>query len=240
MRSIDSANCGGNTPARWFRFYHEALDDPKVQSLSHEDFRHWVNLLCLACRYSGRLPNMEAIAFGLRISVDGAETVVGRLLNATLIDRVSGGPDGWGYAMHGWSKRQYKSDTSTERVKRFRAVSKPLHETPPDTDTDTDTDKEKKSAKKSAVPAERASPRGSRLPKDFEVPDSWIEWAVIKHKVGRDWAKQEAEKFVQWWPAQCGPSSRKLDWELTWKTWVARSLERNGVAIRRPAPRIPI
>ena len=31
----------------WFRFYHGALHDPKVQSLRPELFKFWVNLLCL-------------------------------------------------------------------------------------------------------------------------------------------------------------------------------------------------
>jgi len=124
--------------ARWFRFHADALDNPKVQKLDAETYRNWVNILCLACKHDGKLPPISDIAFALRISEDGALTVVTRLLNATLIDRLSGGPDGWHYAPHGWQERQYISDTSTERVKRFRKRSKPVTETAPDTDTDTD------------------------------------------------------------------------------------------------------
>jgi len=42
-----------------------------------------------------------------------------------------------------WDKRQFKSDDSYSRVKRFRNVT----ETPPDTDTDTDTEKKKEDKK---------------------------------------------------------------------------------------------
>jgi hypothetical protein len=121
---------------RWFRFYDEALDDPKVQNLDGDTFKHWVNILCIAARHGGKLPCIADIAFALRIPDNAAITVVERLLNATLIDRCNGGADGWHYAPHGWGKRQYKSDSSTERVKRFRNVTKPLHETAPDTDSE--------------------------------------------------------------------------------------------------------
>ena len=42
--------------ARWFRFYNEALDDPKVQKLPPALFKSWVNLLCLTARHDGTLP----------------------------------------------------------------------------------------------------------------------------------------------------------------------------------------
>jgi hypothetical protein len=125
--------------ARWFRMYDELLDDPKVQRLDPADFKAWVNLLCLASRNGGKLPAIEDIAFALRMDANGARTVVERLANATLIDRRNGGADGMHYVPHAWDERQYKSDTSTERVKRFRQRSKTVTETPPDTESETDT-----------------------------------------------------------------------------------------------------
>lgn len=120
----------------WLRLYDEVLDDPKVQNLSAEDFRAWVNLLCLANRNDGKLPPISDIAFALRISPDAALTVVERLSNgggnAPLIDRLSGGVNGYHHAPHGWDKRQYKSDTSTDRVKRFRERFKTVTETAPE------------------------------------------------------------------------------------------------------------
>jgi len=124
--------------ARWFRLYDEVLNDPKVQRLDGETFKAWINILCIVSQNSGRLPEIPEMAFALRIDDNACRTVVERLLNATLIDRVNGGPNGWHYAPHGWGERQYKSDTSTERVKRFRQRSKTVTVTPPDTDTDTD------------------------------------------------------------------------------------------------------
>ena len=124
--------------SRWFRMHDEILDDPKVQRLSGEDFKGWINLLCLASKKDGKLPPVSDIAFALRETPDAVSTLLGRLLDGGLIVSRSGGADGMHYAPHQWSERQYKSDTSTGRVKRFRERCKPVTETPPDTETDTD------------------------------------------------------------------------------------------------------
>lgn len=129
--------------ARWFRFYAEAINDPKVQRLDGETFKFWINILCIASENDGRLPDVADMAFALRMDDNACLTVVERLLNGGLIDRVNGGPNGWHYAPHGWTKRQYKSDGSTDRVKRFRERSKGVSVTPPDTETDTEKEKSK-------------------------------------------------------------------------------------------------
>lgn len=56
----------------WFRFYSEALDNPKVQLLPGDLFKAWVNLLCLANRAEprGTLPPVAEVAFALRASED--------------------------------------------------------------------------------------------------------------------------------------------------------------------------
>ena len=124
----------------WFRLYDEVADDPKVQSLPAEDFKGWINLLCIANRNDGRLPSIEAIAFGLRMDVIGARSLVDRLAIGGLIDKVKGGPIGWYIAPHAWDKRQYKSDTSTERVKRFRNATKTVTVTPSEAETESESD----------------------------------------------------------------------------------------------------
>ena len=137
--------------SRWFRLYDEMLDDPKAQRLPPQDFKIWINLLCLASRNDGKLPCISDIAFALRISENDAVTMVERLHIAGLIDKRNGGPDGFHYSPHGWEKRQYKSDNSADRVKKHREkrngecnVSCNVTETPPDTETDTDTETDKK------------------------------------------------------------------------------------------------
>lgn len=149
--------------SRWFRFYAEALDDPKVQKLDGDTFKAWVNLLCVAARNDGFLPSVDDVAFSLRMTANGARTLLERLLNATLIDKCSGGADGYRYAPHGWHERQYKSDTSTDRVKRFRQRSKPVPETPPETDTETESSVDKSTAQSAADPVKQVFDIGVSL-----------------------------------------------------------------------------
>jgi hypothetical protein len=126
--------------SQWFRFYAEALDDPKVQKLDPVTFKQWVNILCLACKNEGVLPPHDDMAFALRIDIIALESLLDRLLIAGLIDVVKGGANGSRIAPHGWAKRQYKSDGSTERVKRYRQRFRNDAVTPPETETEAETE----------------------------------------------------------------------------------------------------
>ena len=99
----------------WLRLYVSVLNCPKVQRLPAPLFKHWINLLCVARSQDGILPGIADIAFALRIDVAEAETVVARLVDACLIDRTESG-----FMPHNWRIRQYRSDSSTERVRRHR------------------------------------------------------------------------------------------------------------------------
>lgn len=121
--------------SQWFRMYATVLNDPKVQRLPDPLFRSWVNILCLACEHDGSLPSVDDIAFALRTDSKKMLKVVEALLKAGLLDDSE-----TGLKPHNWGSRQYKSDVSTDRVKRFRNakrnVSPAVSETPPDTETE--------------------------------------------------------------------------------------------------------
>src|SRR5574338_490273 len=153
----------GGQMSRWFRLYDELLDDPKVQKLPAEDFRAWINLLCLASKNSGKLPPIADIAFALRETENAVSTLLERLSNGGLIERRNGGANGSHYAPYKWDERQYKSDTSTARVKRFRERSKTVTETPPDTDTDTEDSEAKASAEIGVIDPETVMWRQGKL-----------------------------------------------------------------------------
>lgn len=113
----------------WFRFYHDVLDDPKVQRLEPALFKAWVNLLCLASKADdrGHLPSVEDIAFALRIPDADAIDVVERLTERGLIDG-----DWSELVIHNWAGRQKASDNVTERVRKHRSGptnNETLHET---------------------------------------------------------------------------------------------------------------
>lgn len=126
--------------ARWFRFYNETLDDPKVQKLSPTLFKHWVNLLCLTARHDGTLPPAVDIAFALRTTDAGVVGILDDLVAAGLLDH-----DETGLRPHNWRSRQHLSDVSTERVKRFRDRSAKRDETvsvtPPESETETESER---------------------------------------------------------------------------------------------------
>jgi hypothetical protein len=120
---------------RWFRFYDDAINDPKILKLPEASRWHWTALLCIASKNDGILPPIEDVALMLRVKPAAAAAIIAQMKSAGLLDLVDGK-----YAPHNWSGRQYKSDVSTERVKRFRKRERNVSETPPDTDTDTDTE----------------------------------------------------------------------------------------------------
>jgi hypothetical protein len=101
--------------SRWFRFYDDALNDPKLLRLSDRMYRVWVGLLCVASKNDGKLPSMEDCALMLRLQPERMAEAIVSLVGAGLLDR-----DGATLSPHKWNARQYKSDVSTERVKRFR------------------------------------------------------------------------------------------------------------------------
>lgn len=144
---------------RWFRVYDEILDDPKVQMLSPELFKTWVNLLALASRNGGTLPEREKIAFALRASVQDTSSRIDDLILAGLIDILPTG----GIEPHKWLQRQWKSDDSGERVRKFRAakrarngdvtVTEPLPKRPQIPDTESES---------TSLPPESDAARGQR------------------------------------------------------------------------------
>ncbi|MCH7617335.1 MAG: hypothetical protein IIB18_05685, partial [Chloroflexi bacterium] len=137
----------GKAKMPWFRLYHDVLNNPKVQRLPARLFRTWVNLLCLASENGerGTLPAPEDLAFGMRTSAEKANIDLERLIEAGLIDR-----DGDELRMRDWNLWQYESDSSTGRVREYRAHKNetPMKRsgndgvTPPDTEADTEAEPE--------------------------------------------------------------------------------------------------
>lgn len=134
----------------WFRLYTEVLDDPKVGQLSDGAFRTWVHLMCLVKRQpvgtfralsghgsviAGVLPRQKAVIYALRIDHKKWARHRDALISAGLLDivEVDGKQE---LALHGWAGRQFISDDSSERVRRFRNaqcnVTETVTVTPPE------------------------------------------------------------------------------------------------------------
>lgn len=131
--------------SRWFRFYDDAMNDPKLLRLSDAMFRAWMTLLCIASKHEGKLPPADDIALMLRLKTTTVATWITELSASGLLDNVDGV-----FAPHNWDGRQYKSDSSNERVKRHRQhkrnvtcnVTDTVTVTAPETDTDTEQKKD--------------------------------------------------------------------------------------------------
>jgi hypothetical protein len=229
--------------SRWFRLYDEMLDDPKVQLLTPELFKAWVNILALASRGRGTLPQVEKIAFALRMSIHDAKMKLDELILLGLIDIR---PDG-SLTPHNWDKRQWASDDSLERVRRHRDKKRetfPGNEinrdsngpgnagmdvtcnaavtvtvTAPDTDTDTEAEKkESKSAPKARTP------RGARLANDWSPSEDLCQWTRTTFPQSTaESLQREVENFRDYWTSRPGSAACKLDWNATWRVWCRRA-----------------
>ena len=137
---------------RWFRFYADAMRNPKVAKLSDFEFRLWMELLCVASENEGRIPRAEDLKHVLNRRLDHLLRGLNSLIKHGLIDALDGNDEAITkplrghnevikasldvrFTPHNWSKFQYKSDTSRERVAKHRAKCN-VTVTPPETDTD--------------------------------------------------------------------------------------------------------
>lgn len=136
--------------SRWFRLYDDAINDPKVLRLPEAARWQWVAMLCVASKHDGTLPQLSDIALLLRMPTRRAAAMLARLREAGLVDETDAG-----LVPHNWEGRQYKSDSSTERVRKHRAARRnvsgesdetippstsPHAATAPETDTDSEPD----------------------------------------------------------------------------------------------------
>jgi DNA-binding PucR family transcriptional regulator len=101
----------------WIRLYTEIPNDPKVQKLPGPLFKFWINCLCLAGTHNGFLPDAEELAWTLRMELKTVRDFLSELQSKPIgLLEVSEKR----LTPHGWNERQYESDVSTPRVKRFR------------------------------------------------------------------------------------------------------------------------
>lgn len=104
----------------WFRMYGDMPDDPKIGTLTDSQFRTWVELLCAACKAEDEgntKLTAETINWSLRrdVSCDVTE------LSQRHLVTVNGDGE---YVIKAWAKRQYKTDSSAERTRRYRERKK--------------------------------------------------------------------------------------------------------------------
>lgn len=81
-----------------------------------------------------------------------------------------------------------------------------------------------KEGERKGVEASARSPKGSRLPPDWQPSESDLAYAR-KHGVDAD---IEAEKFSNHWVGKSGKDAIRLDWSATWRNWVLNEVKFRG------------
>jgi hypothetical protein len=117
--------------SRWFRLDDDVINDPKILLLPEAMRWIWIAFLCIASKNAGIFPSIEVVALSLRVKPTKAAEYLTRLVKAGLIDKTE-----TGFEPHNWNARQYKSDVSTQRVKRFRNGKRNVSETAPETEAE--------------------------------------------------------------------------------------------------------
>lgn len=100
----------------WFRFYSEFSHDPKVQMMTEAMQRRYIMIMCLRCSNDLVTLHETEIAFHLRITEAELAETKALFIAKGFID------DKWN--LLNWDKRQFKSDSSAERVAKHREKKK--------------------------------------------------------------------------------------------------------------------
>lgn len=223
---------------QWFRFYNDALNNPKVQKLSPVLFKTWVNLLCVACDCDGILPSIEDVAFSLRLDIKTLNKHLKELMLCGLIDETE-----QGLQPHNWDDRQFKSDTSKERTKKYRerlktrkgdAISDNVvtsHVTPQE-QSRTDTEEERKHTNAGGI----ARPLEKTKLKDlvFEHVEPWLSQQETRGSPITIDVKAELERFKTHFLSYDGKDKNGnavSDWIAKFGHWLLteQSRHKNGV-----------
>lgn len=136
---------------QWFRLYNDIVDNHKIRMLAFEDRWHFIAIMaCHSQELGGGDEFFErSLAIKLGVQLRELEEIQRRLMDVNLIDA--------NWIPIGWDDRQFLSDNSKARVKKYREkqrLSKSVTEVKRDCnvtvtvqDTDTDTDTEQKQNK---------------------------------------------------------------------------------------------
>lgn len=202
---------------QWFRLYAEFASDPKVQMMSETMQRRLIMLFCFRCNGHVTLRN-EEVTFLLRISNEEWEETRQLFFAKGFINENN--------ELVNWEKRQFRSDSSRERVARHREKMK--HDdvttcnvtvTPQNR---TDTEQNRTDIKKTTNVVTKKN--GTR----FSIPDLPTDWEAFCRKERPDLEPQMIfQIFSDHWKSKPGKDGVKLDWQATWRNWVRNQKAQN-------------
>jgi len=133
---------------KWFRFYNEVIDDIKMMQLSDYEYRMFTYLLAYASQIDSTSGELQTTFTSLSLRFHQRFNLFSRAIETLQKSNMVSVDKNGNAVITNWSKRQFKSDNVSYRVKKYRSFKQKsnVSVTPPDTDTDTDTEKDKKKA----------------------------------------------------------------------------------------------
>jgi hypothetical protein len=225
----------------WLRLHRRTVNNPKLQKLGLEVVGFWTNCLCMSDD-DGYLPEVSDIAWTMRVAETVAETFLVTLQRNNLVTRASDGR----LRLHDWDDHQKRSDTSTDRVRKFREKRQKHTETLDETAcnvsetaqsrVDTEKNREEKNREEAreqvrdtaeilepvSSQAKQTQKRGTRWPEHAVVPDDWLfDGNEARENSGLPTLdlRSEAVKFANYWASKSGGNATKIDWKRTWINW---------------------
>lgn len=138
--------------AEWLRLYTDIKNDRKLRRLPPAQRWLWITMMAIAKESPepGRLMltngvpiTNDDLADDASISIQDVEEGLQAFIDQRMVEVIDEV-----YCLINWNKRQFVSDTSTDRVKKFRSKNgetdmkrfSNVSVTPPETETETDTD----------------------------------------------------------------------------------------------------
>ncbi|NNA93118.1 YdaU family protein [Pseudomonas gessardii] len=128
------------------------------------------------------------------------------------------------------AKRTKRAQQDTLRAQN---VNEPAPNQEPLTTNQEPKDQDQKICSASAAPAQaedsKVTPdpvqpkasKGTRLAKDWTLPEAWRTWALeARADLGVPGIELEADKFRDHWHAATGSKATKADWLATWRNWI--------------------
>ena len=223
----------------WFRWHHGSVTDPKFALVARKAgasvpdvLAVWAYILETASQSveRGDFGTVDCEALDCVFGFPATETRTADIL-AALADRgLTDGP-----RIAAWEKRQPKREredaTNADRQAAFRAKQ---NQVTPDNASD---DQKKPRGDKSREDKKeegRSSPNGSRIPADWEMDSEDRAYCqATRPDLDPD---AVALDFVQHWKNTPGAKGRKLNWRLTWQTWVRGQFVKRQSLFAKPDP----
>lgn len=219
--------------------YSEFEDDPKVQMMPEDMQRRLAMLFCERCKGERRTDAQRA--FKLRITLEQLAATKALFLDQGFID------EDWNLV--NWNKRQFLSDSSTDRVRKHRAKQavkqdETLHETvgnvtvtAPDTEADTE-QKQKEGSGKKKSRSSKGKPSRAEDERFTPFRESFERYYLRQAGFAAPWDGREASalsKFLKANPTLAHDQWRRILWNRAESPNLAHAVRMSAWIERAPA-----